>query len=244
MNSQSIEIVVAKYQEDTSWLSRLSPIIKQTVYDKGDSNAKWHLENKGRESHTYLHHITTNYDNLSDLTIFSQGASTDDVPDLLNILNTIAHNLTRILKKENIYIDLCPNIQAFHVDDSWESLDKQHTTLGAFFNHVFGITPEDKEYLCRAHASFVVHKNNILRHPKEFYLKILESVSYSADPCEGHFLERLWKTILSSPSCYDVAQKPGEWRKVTEVDGKTLKTPVLYPFEEEIKKSLFIEPPR
>ena len=244
MNSRSIEIVVAKYQEDALWLSELSPLVKQTVYNKFDKKGSNPLPNLGREAHTYLHHITANYDNLSDLTIFAQGGSTVDIPYLTSILNTIANNLTRILKKENIYIDLCPNIQAFHVDDSWESLDKKHTTLGAFFNYVFGITPEDKEYLCRAHASFVVHKNNILRHPKEFYLKILESVSYSSAPCEAHFLERLWKTILSSPSSYEVAQKPGEWRKVTEVDGKTLKAPVLYPFEEEIKKSLFIEPPR
>jgi hypothetical protein len=75
----SVDIVVAKYDEDTSWTRKLPDAATICVYDKGcngnmDAIA---LPNVGREGHTFLTHIVTRYDCLADVTVFLQGRIDD-----------------------------------------------------------------------------------------------------------------------------------------------------------------------
>lgn len=81
------ELVVARYNEDLSWLFKVNNK-KITIYNKGNNinynNIK--LPNIGRESHTYLTHIIKNYDNLADITIFTQGDPFFHSPDFLNLI--------------------------------------------------------------------------------------------------------------------------------------------------------------
>jgi hypothetical protein len=86
------EIVVARYNENLDWLKKIkkSKDLKITVYNKGldDIDVPFiKLENKGRESQTYLYHIINNYDNLADQTIFCQGDSIFHSPDFLDLIN-------------------------------------------------------------------------------------------------------------------------------------------------------------
>ena len=75
-----VEMVVAHYCEDLSWIRPYAHLT--TIYDKGKSNLSemtaWGaktvtLPNVGRESHTYLYHIVHNWDKLADWTVFFQG---------------------------------------------------------------------------------------------------------------------------------------------------------------------------
>lgn len=65
------EMVVARCHEDISWIDRFP--FEKTVYDKGDGTKGIPLPNIGREGHTFIHHIITRWDSLSDVTIFLQG---------------------------------------------------------------------------------------------------------------------------------------------------------------------------
>jgi len=74
------QIVVSRYNEDIKWLIPFKLIT--IIYNKGDEDLNLNfniikLPNIGRESHTYLHHIINNYDNLKDRTIFIQGKIND-----------------------------------------------------------------------------------------------------------------------------------------------------------------------
>ena len=83
-----VELVIARYNEDISWLSKVKNI-KITIYNKGEDNINKKsikLPNIGRESHTYLTHIIDNYDNLADITIFSQGDPFFHSPDFLKLI--------------------------------------------------------------------------------------------------------------------------------------------------------------
>jgi len=85
----TIEIVIARYNEDLSWLRKIPKKIKITIYNKGldDINIQSiKLPNIGRESHTYLYHIINNYDNLADKTIFCQGDSIFHSPGFIDLL--------------------------------------------------------------------------------------------------------------------------------------------------------------
>ena len=83
------ELVIARYNEDLTWLKDVPKTIKLTIYNKGEDNIKYpfiNLPNIGRESHTYLYHIINNYDKLADQTIFCQGDSIFHSPGFINLL--------------------------------------------------------------------------------------------------------------------------------------------------------------
>jgi len=69
-----VEIVLAHYDEDIDWSNPYSNI--RTIYCKGPVTKRphgcTHLENVGREGHTFLYHIVHNYDKLSQWTVFTQ----------------------------------------------------------------------------------------------------------------------------------------------------------------------------
>jgi hypothetical protein len=75
--NKTVEVVLARYDEDTSWTNGY-PETSFTIYNKGSPPlpaAKQNIENVGRESDTYLHHIIENYDSLADWTVFSQASA-------------------------------------------------------------------------------------------------------------------------------------------------------------------------
>lgn len=78
---KDVQVVVAHFAEDLKWIKEASesaPTASFIVYTKGqkmDDATTEMLPNVGRESHTYLHHIVNNYDNLSPWTVFMQGAA-------------------------------------------------------------------------------------------------------------------------------------------------------------------------
>lgn len=85
LTKKNIEIVIARYKESIVWSDFYKSIV--TIYDKSkmssdgmniypedyNMNNVIFLPNVGRESHTYLYHIVKNYDNLADVTVFTQG---------------------------------------------------------------------------------------------------------------------------------------------------------------------------
>ena len=83
----NVELVIARYNEDLSWLNKVKNK-KITIYNKGESIKEKYikLDNIGRESHTYLYHIINNYDNLSDITIFSQGDPFFHSPKFIDLI--------------------------------------------------------------------------------------------------------------------------------------------------------------
>jgi len=75
----SVEVVVSHFSEDLAWIpatKSLHPKVNFTIYSKGPEPPQGAIpmKNVGRESHTFLHHIVENYDNLADWTVFTQGA--------------------------------------------------------------------------------------------------------------------------------------------------------------------------
>jgi len=82
------EIVISSYKEDTSWISNINQDVKIYLYNKDNKSNTINLPNIGREAHTYLYHIVTNYNNLSDYIFFFQGPPFDHTGDCINIVNS------------------------------------------------------------------------------------------------------------------------------------------------------------
>jgi hypothetical protein len=91
-NTCDVTVVVAVYEENIDWIKNIKH--NTIIYNKGSRHLEESekakvipLQNNGRESQTYLHHIVENYDNLSDMTIFCQGGPFDHSPEFIRIAN-------------------------------------------------------------------------------------------------------------------------------------------------------------
>lgn len=92
-DKRNSEIVVARFREDLRWLRPYNDIV--TFYNKGINDINYlkciiNLENKGREGDTYLYHIITNYNNLAQKTIFTQGEVFDHNRTILYAFDNFA----------------------------------------------------------------------------------------------------------------------------------------------------------
>ena len=82
LSRKHVEIVISRHNEEITWSDMYASI--RTIYDKSDTRNLLkmgtpgkliRLPNLGRESHTYLTHIVSNYNNLAELTVFTQGSA-------------------------------------------------------------------------------------------------------------------------------------------------------------------------
>lgn len=79
LSIEKLEVIVAHNDEDLHWIHPFlkHPEVKVTIYSKGGRNLApglhtytTYLDNIGQESHTYLYHIVTRYNSLSETTLF------------------------------------------------------------------------------------------------------------------------------------------------------------------------------
>lgn len=204
----SFEVVVARYNEDLSWIKKEFPTEKVTVYNKGKDDLNLpenckiiKLPNIGREAHTYLYHIINNYNQLSDRTLFLQGGP-------YSIEN---YTITPLRLYKRIARTMCKNIIAGKcksVTPEGEAKKLKNYDRTKWYNTVYKnydlveflkeyINPQPLSYLYVSYgANFAVDKNKILINDIQYYQKIFNTLDNIA-PIEGHYLERSWDSIFA-----------------------------------------------
>jgi hypothetical protein len=194
----TIKYIIARYQEDVSWANGVPNCI---IYNKSDSPPNTihpviSLPNVGREGHTYLHHIITNYDQLDDYTVFLQGTPWDHSPHLEQTLTNLEYEINHEKK------DISFKYISEHFFNT--TIKKEEYLLTSISYYIlFGpikfknMYPNDKSLLFGGGAQFIVSKNTILSRPKSFYEKMITLLDYDSNPVEGHAIERLWNTIFT-----------------------------------------------
>jgi hypothetical protein len=185
-------IVVARYNEDVSWTKQFPNVL---IYNKGtelnNGYNEFFLNNVGREGHTYYKYICDNYDNLSDYTIFLQGRPFDHSPNIIS-------NIYKYIDNQELNIDF-EFLSEWIIDSSLndERSRYQHCiNIHKTWEYVFGETIDDKQIIFGAGAQFIVSKNKILKHTKEFYENIVNILGYTVDPFEGYDVERFHREIF------------------------------------------------
>ena len=195
------QIVVARYNEDISYLSIFKNII--IIYNKGIDNLPFNftsikLPNIGRESHTYLYHIIKNYDNLANKTLFMQGKVSDHkilpIMDYFKdddfIGNRSVHNIDLI--KNNI-----KHTGKYLKELNSGYLKKSKYTPYEWINNIGIDISDDDKFEMVWGANFSVSKELILKRPKIFYENLIKYVDYDINPEEGHYFERAWYLIFN-----------------------------------------------
>ena len=218
---RTFEVVVARYNENLDWVNKEFINEKITIYNKGKNDfiplPNWtviELPNVGRESHTYLYHIVTNYNNLADRTLFIQGRPYDH-----EIYTPFLEYKTRIFKNYN---NLCKNIIApcrnknqRRLDYMSESLDtnrhswvyRKGVVYDTLHNFLYTVVnrklPSDTKIGGVQGAIFAVDKEVILQHSKQYYQDLL-SVLDNIYPEEGYYFEKLWDVIFDNGKYKDI----------------------------------------
>jgi hypothetical protein len=188
-----MKIIIARYNEDISWIKQLKYDNKDIlIYNKGSSlniPNEILLENVGREGHTFYKYIYDHYDELDDYTIFLQGNPFDHLPNTISILNKIMDKqLTFSFKSLSKNLLLCNLIDCkYH----------KNLPLASVYLHLFHSIKPELKFLFGPGGQFIVHKLEILRHPKEFYLKIIKLLEYHKNPIEGFVIERFHPIIFN-----------------------------------------------
>jgi hypothetical protein len=197
------QIVVARYNEDVSWAEGLPAII----YNKGTplftSAVQRHLPNVGRESHTYLHHITTYWDQLADMTLFTQGRIDDHLPTGFNIEQLFKENadvlIPRVMRRRDWgpdgRLDLPPGP---HRDALAAGRMKPAALSMAdwYRKHLYLDLDGLDALIFVPGAVFSASRKCIQRRPRAFYANLLSTLSGHPDPEEGHYMERAWLYVL------------------------------------------------
>ena len=213
-NQLAVQYVVAKYKEDVSWTQTLTNVI---IYDKDvatsattgtTTSTTIRLNNVGREAHTFIHHILTNWDHLAAVTVFLQGHPIDHIEGYGTIERFLQHIIPdayTIGLSQNWHIDTfnAPR-HAPGVD-----IEPKNNDIATFFQkHLKKPFHERIKWYCA--AQFAVRSDIIKKVPKNKWIELKKSLEFSSNPITAHFLERLWYELLSGSAGFveTVAEAP------------------------------------
>ncbi len=209
-NESSVELVVARFREELKWLRRVPPLVRISIYNKGEclelppaiaarpGVSVSTLPNEGREAHSYLTHLCHRYDSLAPVTVFCQGHPFDHAPDFHDRLSALVSGIE--LPDPFLWYGFLeetddPCGRRLFVPWS-KNHDGRELSTGRLYEELFGeATPSAFHF--RGGAQFAVTAGGVRHRPKEFYERALALSTGIADA--AHSMERLWDRVFGPP---------------------------------------------
>ena len=225
-------LIIARYDEDIEWVKKYNDF-KITIYNKGNKLEDEpfykiiNLENKGRESQTWLYHIVKNYYQLDEINVFLQGKIDDldcmafsNPNDYLEKINKYGFAASRYGLLGPFHWDWNVNIEKdIRYKRQWENNEISRSSIG-FRNFSKKLFPDIPLFVATSYSGcFAVKKDMILLQSIGFYEELLDILSKNKNPIEGHYMERLWCYIFTKnkpfvDSIFDVIQTKIERTKI------------------------------
>lgn len=213
----NVKVIIARYKEDITWAQDLGYDV--VVYDKGGDlrDKAIQLDNIGREAHSYLTHIITHYDILSEFNVFVQGDPFDHLdPSGDASVNTLKKMIEDVVEKNvpfkgfawlRIACDQLGrphDLHEPHTKGRWAGWGKD-IPVGEVFEKLFAAKAPAQILARGAAGLFSVTGDRIRTRPREFYEYALRLVA--ADPQDenntGHAFERLWHLVFNGNQAWN-----------------------------------------
>lgn len=195
----AVELVVARWSEDLSWLRNVASGVRITVYNKGEPGV-WPgevmLPNAGREAQAYLHHLVTCYDRLAAITVFAQGRPFDHAFDFHRTLERMARE--GIAGEDGFewlgHIIDTDDARGARLYQKWSKNREGHPLdMAATWGRIFDQPcPEFFTFACG--AQFAVTRERARGRAQVFYQRALEASLAREDA--PHALERMWNHVF------------------------------------------------
>lgn len=219
-----LNIVIARYTEDLTWLTSLSPLatlhgpVRVIIYNKAPEpltappTLPWvhsvvveDIPNVGREGHTYVHHILKTYqETTQDYTLFLQGDISDHIEHGSNacqyLLNMVEDAKARDgISSSHAKAHACGAYSAtydFRIRE-WKGtlVPCVHGSFGAWFQHHFKCAFPKQPIQWWSGALFCIHTSRIRHRERAFYEGLMLDLNVQ-NPEAVHYLERAWYVIF------------------------------------------------
>lgn len=210
----TISLVIARYNEDVKWLHAFdAPNYRIFLYNKGKTldstdlpknTTLIRLSNVGREAHTYLYHIISNYDKLTSYVVFLQGRPFDHIKNNGESLKQtidkfVLESIVDTIHYFYEYREPIDRYKELHIRKCMESL---------------GLHRLNDRLIFSAGAQYIVHKSLILNKSLNFYTDLfnylkddniqmktkiytpLPFVPFQISNLNAYAMERLWPYIF------------------------------------------------
>jgi ankyrin repeat protein len=213
VSTTTFEVVVVRYKEDLSWITKEFKTEKVIVYNKGEDDLEYlpdncqviKTPNIGWFGGTILHHLVKNYDSLAATTLFLQGEPYDTEAFLPLIrykapLNSTCNNIVAKCEKSTL----------LHYSKYFEGLTEEDWASSKYkcFDKPLGFNliefvheyinkdyfPSDVLYVDLG-AQFSVKSSQVHIHPKSFYERMLPLFNEKC-PRADFYLEKVWDIIF------------------------------------------------
>jgi hypothetical protein len=208
-------ICVSRYNEDLAWtlefpFNQFNYIVYNKgvndLFEKKNVSKVIPIPNVGRCDQTYLYHVVSNYNDLSDIVIFFPGSINMEnkkkiaIKLLLNIMTkkkasfiggetkSIFHLFNNFSQDE--YCCQNPINQELN-SESKLFLCPQRPFGNWVLQHGF----IDVNQYC-FYGVFSIDKRDIYQHPISRYVQLLQELSVHSNPEVGHYTERAWASIF------------------------------------------------
>jgi len=175
LDPKKLKVIVARYNEDINWVKELD--YEVIVYNKNIDDYDVfsnNLPNVGREGHTFFNYIVTNYEYLPEYVAFLQGDPQPHCNDFIDIIN-----------KFDFSVDFKPIGPLFEETTDIQHINDQVTDYAKRIG--FDITLP--LYYVRG-GQYIISRNQIHKNPKEYYEKILDTISHEVYPFDGLNIEK------------------------------------------------------
>lgn len=209
------QLVISRYNENIDWIKDINKeLFDIFIYNKGDKinnifNCNViNLKNTGRESHTYLYHIITNYENLPEKIIFTQAHPFDHTRDcFIDEINNFKNTQSNFFyfSKNILKIEYDENKDKFLEygllnNNLWSNYHDINSPTFIVIEKLFGgFISNELKIIFGTGAIFGINKKLIIKRNIEFYTQCIDILNNSRNlinPDEGHSFERLWHYIF------------------------------------------------
>lgn len=195
-----MKYVLSRYGHDISWLVDYTN--DYVLYDRSEMPLEGSIvvPNIGSDIYDKFSFIIDNYDNLPEVAVYTKA----------NIFKYITKEEFNLIKNNKTFTPILtknheekPAVSFYKDDIYWEinnlwylgahptknSLDELFSLLGIWNMRYVPFAPG---------SNYILPKENILKHPKEFYIKLRSFLEWDRYPGEAMVIERglytLWKT--------------------------------------------------
>ena len=148
------------------------------------------LQNKGRESGTFMYFIVKYYDMLPNNIIFTAGNT--KTRDRINLLTRMISDENYVCETRPLYLD-----EGFQLD-TYGDIVMTHSEIRPFKNwyeHSIGEWDGNKNGACMS-GVIKTTREKILKNPKHVYINLLNQLNRAESTEVGHYMERALKALL------------------------------------------------
>lgn len=197
-----MRFILSRYNHDMTWIKDYPG--EYTIYDRSEEPMKGAIivPNIGSDWYDKLTFIVDNYNNLPDVAIYAKAnifqyitkKEFDKVKD-----NKTFTPLLTMNHQEKEGVCFYKNGLYYEVNNFWYLIPHPAKSMGHAVELVNLLGIAELGYVPFAPGSgYVIPKENILKHPKDFYIKLRSYLDWDVYPGEAQIMERgaytLWKS--------------------------------------------------